>query len=118
MKRADVEEGYVNVYLDGVRTGRGGLSSPRVGVAVIVGGAVKSGRGSDRRLLSFQLKKEETKVYSVILEEELPVRNLKPAVVKVYDYYQTSEHRPPPIPSHPTHPPVVMATDVRLLFFR
>lgn len=31
------------------------------------------------------------KVYSLTLEEELPVRNLKPAVVKVYDYYQTGE---------------------------
>lgn len=45
------------------------------------------------QLLSFQLKKDKMKIYSVTLEEELPVRNLKPAVVKVYDYYQTSEYR-------------------------
>lgn len=38
-----------------------------------------------------QLKKEESKMYSVTLEEDLPVRNLKPAVLKVYDYYQTSK---------------------------
>uniref|UniRef100_A0A8D3DEY3 Alpha-2-macroglobulin-like protein 1 n=1 Tax=Scophthalmus maximus TaxID=52904 RepID=A0A8D3DEY3_SCOMX len=38
-----------------------------------------------------QLKKDETKIYSVTLEEDVPVRNLKPAVVKVYDYYQTSD---------------------------
>uniref|UniRef100_A0A7N8WY82 Alpha-2-macroglobulin-like n=1 Tax=Mastacembelus armatus TaxID=205130 RepID=A0A7N8WY82_9TELE len=38
-----------------------------------------------------QLKKEESKIYSVTVEEDLPVRNLKPAVVKVYDYYQTSD---------------------------
>uniref|UniRef100_A0AAQ6IIX1 Uncharacterized protein n=1 Tax=Anabas testudineus TaxID=64144 RepID=A0AAQ6IIX1_ANATE len=37
------------------------------------------------------LKKEKTNMYSVTLEEDLPVRNLKPAVVKVYDYYQTSD---------------------------
>ncbi|CAG06475.1 unnamed protein product, partial [Tetraodon nigroviridis] len=54
VKRVDLEDGYVNVYLDG-------------------------------------LKKAETKTYSLTLEEELPVRNLKPAVVKVYDYYQTGE---------------------------
>lgn len=30
-------------------------------------------------------------VHSLTLEEEIPVRNLKPAAVKVYDYYQTSE---------------------------
>ncbi|KAF7657412.1 hypothetical protein LDENG_00027780 [Lucifuga dentata] len=54
VKRVDVEEGYINIYLDG-------------------------------------LKKEEMKTYSVTLEEDLPVRNLKPAVVKVYDYYQRSD---------------------------
>ncbi|XP_058490209.1 alpha-2-macroglobulin [Solea solea] len=54
VKRVDVDEGYVNIYLDG-------------------------------------LKKDEEKVYSVTLEEDVPVRNLKPAVVKVYDYYQTSD---------------------------
>uniref|UniRef100_A0A3Q3K1D4 Alpha-macroglobulin receptor-binding domain-containing protein n=1 Tax=Monopterus albus TaxID=43700 RepID=A0A3Q3K1D4_MONAL len=37
------------------------------------------------------LKKQEEKIYSVTLEQDLPVRNLKPAVVKVYDYYQTSD---------------------------
>ena len=30
-------------------------------------------------------------MYSVTLEEDQPVRNLKPAVVKIYDYYQTSK---------------------------
>ncbi|XP_023284214.1 alpha-2-macroglobulin-like isoform X1 [Seriola lalandi dorsalis] len=54
VKRVDVEEGFINIYLDG-------------------------------------LKKDETKIYSVTLEEDQPVRNLKPAVVKVYDYYQTSD---------------------------
>lgn len=38
-----------------------------------------------------QLKKDETKVLSVTVEEDVAVRNLKPAVVKVYDYYQTSK---------------------------
>ncbi|KAM4627145.1 alpha-2-macroglobulin isoform 2-T2 [Polymixia lowei] len=54
VKRVDLEEGYINIYLDG-------------------------------------LKKDETKTYSVTIEEDVPVRNLKPAVVKVYDYYQTSD---------------------------
>nr|XP_020476381.1 alpha-2-macroglobulin-like [Monopterus albus] len=54
VKRVDVEEGFINIYLD-------------------------------------ELKKQEEKIYSVTLEQDLPVRNLKPAVVKVYDYYQTSD---------------------------
>lgn len=41
--------------------------------------------------LWLQLKKDEMKMYSVTLEEDLPVRHMKPAVVKVYDYYQTSK---------------------------
>ncbi|KAJ4938440.1 hypothetical protein JOQ06_003059 [Pogonophryne albipinna] len=54
VKRVDLDEGYINIYLDG-------------------------------------LKKDETLIYSVTLEEDVPVGNLKPAVVKVYDYYQTSD---------------------------
>ncbi|KAM3875368.1 alpha-2-macroglobulin [Diretmus argenteus] len=54
VKRVDMEDGYINIYLDG-------------------------------------LKKDETKTYRVTIEEDVPVRNLKPAVVKVYDYYQTSD---------------------------
>ncbi|KAK9520438.1 hypothetical protein VZT92_020324 [Zoarces viviparus] len=54
VKRVDVEDGFLNIYLD-------------------------------------ELKKDETKIHSVTLEEDVAVRNLKPAVVKVYDYYQTSD---------------------------
>uniref|UniRef100_A0A3Q2YD26 Alpha-2-macroglobulin-like protein 1 n=1 Tax=Hippocampus comes TaxID=109280 RepID=A0A3Q2YD26_HIPCM len=54
VKRVDQDEGYINIYLDG-------------------------------------LKKGETVVYSMTLEQDVPVRNLKAAVVKVYDYYQTSK---------------------------
>ncbi|XP_036817829.1 alpha-2-macroglobulin-like isoform X2 [Oncorhynchus mykiss] len=54
VKRVDLEEGHVIIYLDG-------------------------------------LKQKETKTYSLAIEEDVPVRNLKPAVVKVYDYYQTSD---------------------------
>ncbi|XP_042270737.1 alpha-2-macroglobulin-like protein 1 isoform X1 [Thunnus maccoyii] len=54
VKRVDLEEGFINIYLDG-------------------------------------LKKDEEKIYSVTVEEDVQVRNLKPAVVKVYDYYQTSD---------------------------
>ncbi|XP_056139910.1 alpha-2-macroglobulin-P isoform X2 [Lampris incognitus] len=54
VKRVDVEEGYINIYVDA-------------------------------------LKKDETKTYGVMMEEDIQVRNLKPAVIKVYDYYQTSD---------------------------
>uniref|UniRef100_A0A665VQF5 Alpha-2-macroglobulin-like 1 n=1 Tax=Echeneis naucrates TaxID=173247 RepID=A0A665VQF5_ECHNA len=47
VKRVDVEEGHINIYLDGVRL--------------------------------------------TLTCQDQPVRNLKPAVVKVYDYYQTSD---------------------------
>ncbi|XP_038830413.1 alpha-2-macroglobulin-like [Salvelinus namaycush] len=55
VKRVDLEEGHVIIYLDG-------------------------------------LKQKETKTYSLAIEEDVPVRNLKPAVVKVCDYYQTSKN--------------------------
>lgn len=54
VKRVDVDEGFINVYLDG-------------------------------------LKQNEMQMYSLTIEQDQPVRNLKPAVVKVYDYYQTSD---------------------------
>ncbi|XP_034403872.1 alpha-2-macroglobulin isoform X2 [Cyclopterus lumpus] len=53
VKRVDVEEGFVNIYME-------------------------------------ELKKDVGRVHLLTLEEDVPVRNLKPAVVKVYDYYQTS----------------------------
>ncbi|KAJ8397187.1 hypothetical protein AAFF_G00440210 [Aldrovandia affinis] len=37
------------------------------------------------------LRQAEGQTYSLNLLEDVPVRNLKPAVVKVYDYYQTSD---------------------------
>nr|XP_057936680.1 alpha-2-macroglobulin-like protein 1 isoform X2 [Doryrhamphus excisus] len=54
VKRVDVDQASINIYLDGLRKG-------------------------------------EQVMYSVTLEEDVPVRNLKAAVVKVYDYYQTSD---------------------------
>uniref|UniRef100_A0A8C2WDA9 Alpha-2-macroglobulin-like 1 n=1 Tax=Cyclopterus lumpus TaxID=8103 RepID=A0A8C2WDA9_CYCLU len=51
VKRVDVEEGFVNIYME----------------------------------------EDVGRVHLLTLEEDVPVRNLKPAVVKVYDYYQTSE---------------------------
>uniref|UniRef100_A0A3Q1GNV1 Alpha-macroglobulin receptor-binding domain-containing protein n=1 Tax=Acanthochromis polyacanthus TaxID=80966 RepID=A0A3Q1GNV1_9TELE len=45
----------------------------------------------NKAFVFLQLRKDETQIYSVTLEEDQPVRNLKPAVVKVYDYYQTSK---------------------------
>uniref|UniRef100_A0A3B3CGI1 Alpha-2-macroglobulin-like 1 n=1 Tax=Oryzias melastigma TaxID=30732 RepID=A0A3B3CGI1_ORYME len=54
VKRVDVEEGFINIYLD-------------------------------------TLKKGQKETFDVTLEEDQQVENLKPAVVKVYDYYQTSD---------------------------
>ncbi|KAM7413699.1 hypothetical protein PAMA_020876 [Pampus argenteus] len=54
IKRLDVEEGFINIYLDGLR-------------------------------------KDEENLFGVTMEEDVQVRNLKPAVIKVYDYYQTSD---------------------------
>ncbi|XP_034024094.1 alpha-2-macroglobulin isoform X2 [Thalassophryne amazonica] len=54
VKRVDIDEGFINIYLD-------------------------------------ELRKDEINVYCVDLEEDVPVKNLKPAVVKVYDYYQISD---------------------------
>ncbi|KAK5621424.1 hypothetical protein CRENBAI_006807 [Crenichthys baileyi] len=55
VKRVDVDEGFIDIYLDG-------------------------------------LKKNLPQTYKVTLEEDQRVRNLKPAVIKVYDYYQPSDN--------------------------
>ncbi|RXN18980.1 alpha-2-macroglobulin-like protein [Labeo rohita] len=39
-----------------------------------------------------EISKNIPKNYQIQMKKVLPVRNLKPAVVKVYDYYQTSDH--------------------------
>ncbi|XP_077467102.1 alpha-2-macroglobulin-like protein 1 [Stigmatopora argus] len=54
VKRVDVEEGYIDIYLDGLR-------------------------------------RDELVTYSMTLDQEMSVTNLKAAAVKVYDYYQTSD---------------------------
>ncbi|XP_054901694.1 alpha-2-macroglobulin-like protein 1 isoform X1 [Poeciliopsis prolifica] len=54
VKRVDSDEGFLNIYLDG-------------------------------------LKKDELQTCKVTLEEDQRVRNLKPAVIKVYDYYQPTD---------------------------
>ncbi|TTQ23532.1 Alpha-2-macroglobulin-like protein 1 [Bagarius yarrelli] len=38
-----------------------------------------------------ELTNGKEKVYTMMIVQDLPVENLKPAVVKVYDYYETSE---------------------------
>ncbi|XP_023648198.2 alpha-2-macroglobulin isoform X2 [Paramormyrops kingsleyae] len=38
-----------------------------------------------------ELKKMKSNLYTLTIMEDVPVRNRKPAVVKVYDYYQTSD---------------------------
>ncbi|KAG7484016.1 hypothetical protein MATL_G00044700 [Megalops atlanticus] len=38
-----------------------------------------------------ELKRMELKRYNLTIVEDVPVRNLKPAVVKVYDYYKKSD---------------------------
>ncbi|XP_051962766.1 alpha-2-macroglobulin-like [Xyrauchen texanus] len=39
-----------------------------------------------------KIKKTETKSFNLQLLQDVPVKKLKPAVVKVYDYYKTSEN--------------------------
>uniref|UniRef100_A0A3P9LWL5 Alpha-macroglobulin receptor-binding domain-containing protein n=1 Tax=Oryzias latipes TaxID=8090 RepID=A0A3P9LWL5_ORYLA len=41
-------------------------------------------------VFTLQLKKGQKETFDVVLEEDQQVGNLKPAMVKVYDYYQTS----------------------------
>ncbi|XP_058244689.1 alpha-2-macroglobulin-like [Hemibagrus wyckioides] len=38
-----------------------------------------------------ELTNGEEKVYTLTIIQDLPVEDLKPAVVKVYDYYETGE---------------------------
>ncbi|XP_062310598.1 alpha-2-macroglobulin-like protein 1 [Osmerus eperlanus] len=38
-----------------------------------------------------RLKRMETMSYTLVMVEDFPVKNLQPAVVKVYDYYQKSD---------------------------
>uniref|UniRef100_A0A4W4DRT7 Alpha-macroglobulin receptor-binding domain-containing protein n=1 Tax=Electrophorus electricus TaxID=8005 RepID=A0A4W4DRT7_ELEEL len=40
---------------------------------------------------STELKKGETKTYTLVIQQDIAVQNLKPAVVKIYDYYQPSD---------------------------
>ncbi|XP_067307945.1 alpha-2-macroglobulin-like protein 1 [Pseudorasbora parva] len=54
VKRMDLDEDHVIIYLDG-------------------------------------LKKQQMQTISLLLLQDVPVQNLKPAVVKVYDYYKISE---------------------------
>ncbi|XP_028825881.1 alpha-2-macroglobulin-like protein 1 [Denticeps clupeoides] len=37
------------------------------------------------------LRNMEAKTYSIIIQEDVPIGNLKPATVKIYDYYQISD---------------------------
>lgn len=76
----------------GEARGRGGrLRQHLPGRGERTGGSGWGCSSVQTHLLSFQLKKDQVDVHSLTLEEEIPVRNLKPAAVKVYDYYQTSE---------------------------
>lgn len=81
VKRVDVEEGYINIYLDGVRSFEA-LWFMKHLVVLYSHACVP--------VCTLQLKKGQKETFDVILEEDQQVGNLKPAVVKVYDYYQTS----------------------------
>lgn len=80
MRRVDVEDGFVNIYVREVR------SSERRRAT-----SLRREEGITRVVLHLQMKKSEERTHLLTLEEDVPVRNLKPAVVKVYDYYQTSK---------------------------
>ena len=97
MKRVDEEEGYINIYLDGVGGSDGttvfhkALLHAFIFTNIVLIDDQRNVKVVNNFCVWLQLKKDETKIHSVTLEEDVPVRNLKPAVVKVYDYYQTSE---------------------------
>uniref|UniRef100_A0A3P9LXJ7 Alpha-macroglobulin receptor-binding domain-containing protein n=1 Tax=Oryzias latipes TaxID=8090 RepID=A0A3P9LXJ7_ORYLA len=76
-----VQEGYINIYLDGVRSFEA-LWFMKHLVFLYSHACVL--------VCTLQLKKDQKETFDVILEEDQQVGNLKPAVVKVYDYYQTS----------------------------
>lgn len=44
-------------------------------------------------LSSFQLTSQSLS-FSFLVEQDIPVKNLKPAPVKVYDYYETGKWNP------------------------
>uniref|UniRef100_A0A3P9KCQ4 Alpha-2-macroglobulin-like 1 n=1 Tax=Oryzias latipes TaxID=8090 RepID=A0A3P9KCQ4_ORYLA len=74
-------QGYINIYLDGVRSFEA-LWFVKHLVVLYSHACVP--------VCTLQLKKGQKETFNVILEEYQQVGNLKPAVVKVYDYYQTS----------------------------
>ncbi|XP_035392336.1 alpha-2-macroglobulin-like protein 1 [Electrophorus electricus] len=58
-----------------------------------VKGTVKRVDPTERNVVIYLngLKKGETKTYTLVIQQDIAVQNLKPAVVKIYDYYQPSD---------------------------
>lgn len=52
--------------------------------------------GVDCCVVSSQIKKDEVISHKVVLLQEHPIMGQKPAVVKLYDYYEPSKGAPPP----------------------
>uniref|UniRef100_A0A8C3S8T6 Alpha-macroglobulin receptor-binding domain-containing protein n=1 Tax=Chelydra serpentina TaxID=8475 RepID=A0A8C3S8T6_CHESE len=44
----------------------------------------------------------EAASFTFSLEQDFPVKNLRPAPVRLYDYYETGESRPGPAPAPAT----------------
>ncbi|XP_076859405.1 alpha-2-macroglobulin-like protein 1 isoform X2 [Brachyhypopomus gauderio] len=66
---------------------------PVLGELGVKDGAVKRVDQTERNAIVYLngLKKGEPQTYTLIIQQDVPVQNLKPAVVKVYDYYQPSD---------------------------
>ncbi|KAK1787115.1 hypothetical protein P4O66_017490, partial [Electrophorus voltai] len=60
-----------------------------------VNGTVKRVDQTERNVVIYLngLKKGETKTYTLVIQQDIAVQNLKPAVVKIYDYYQPSKNQ-------------------------
>ncbi|XP_076859402.1 alpha-2-macroglobulin-like protein 1 isoform X3 [Brachyhypopomus gauderio] len=78
--------------LSGFKLVQGSLV-PVLGELGVKDGAVKRVDQTERNAIVYLngLKKGEPQTYTLIIQQDVAVQNLKPAVVKVYDYYQPSD---------------------------
>ncbi|XP_076859336.1 alpha-2-macroglobulin-like protein 1 [Brachyhypopomus gauderio] len=92
-KRTETDMVVIEVtMLSGFKLVQGSLELA-LGSLGVKDGAVKRVDQTERNAIVYLngLKKGEPQTYTLIIQQDVPVQNLKPAVVKVYDYYQPSD---------------------------
>ena len=90
MDRVDKKDDHILVYLSEVRNKPLALTICTLPNVTL--GSTPALRQSDVLLLVlYQVPKGLPVSYHLTIRQDLPVNNLKPAVVTVYDYYQTSK---------------------------